>query len=661
MNQHRLSRRLIISICAFAIVVVSWQIVRLLTPRATEAETVAADLLPDSNQPLQFGARIFPDSIELGKVATLTLILRNNEPAEIEPELVVQLPPSLRLEDAQLASSLLFNAAERTLHWYPVVEGNGGIAVQELRLLALQPSSDAQNDAIAVQLSQGPDSQELLLPFWAGLSLEPTADFEVSDQEAGVEQQVLFTNRSAGYPPLSYRWDFGDGHTSSAASPSHAYEAPGDYTVTLVVGNHLGEATHAVPLTVGTAPNVRVMVETNIYAGTPFVAQAFADSSDASMVWSMGDGTELTGFWIEHVYASPGEYLLTLDVANPFGNSVITERVLVQKAAQRPAETGQGVTGSSGDLTPTPDLMSLPIQLEADPALDGLPLPDQLLGYINGARGQAGLPPLEWSYQLSVAAQAYADEAAFGYINGHIGANGSTPHDRVAQANYVEGYLIGEATAWGFNSARSAVQFWLDSPDHRPLLLSPEADQVGVGHSSNYESNYVWYWTAEFASYEIPSVTVFYSGPAPVIPTTAATATPTVTATGTLTPTATPTPTLALTSTATPTTVPTARPTITPTNTAPPLTATPTPSPAPSATLTPTDTSGATVTPTATPQATVTPTTTITQTPTVTPTPTPTPTSTETADVSATDERYLQMFIDHSELERFARVMGGTG
>ncbi|WP_256717769.1 PKD domain-containing protein [Shewanella sp. UCD-KL12] len=38
----------------------------------------------------------------------------------------------------------------------------------------------------------------------------------------------------------SYSWDFGDGNTSSQASPNHTYVSAGDYTVTLTVTDNLG-------------------------------------------------------------------------------------------------------------------------------------------------------------------------------------------------------------------------------------------------------------------------------------------------------------------------------------------------------------------------------------------------------------------------------------
>lgn len=50
-----------------------------------------------------------------------------------------------------------------------------------------------------------------------------------------IPAEIDFTNTSIG--GLTYQWDFGDGSTSTAFSPSHIYEEPGVYEITLVATN----------------------------------------------------------------------------------------------------------------------------------------------------------------------------------------------------------------------------------------------------------------------------------------------------------------------------------------------------------------------------------------------------------------------------------------
>ena len=48
---------------------------------------------------------------------------------------------------------------------------------------------------------------------------------------------------SGGSPPYTYRWDFGDGTTSTESSPTHVYASSGTYVITLVVTDSGGHAT----------------------------------------------------------------------------------------------------------------------------------------------------------------------------------------------------------------------------------------------------------------------------------------------------------------------------------------------------------------------------------------------------------------------------------
>jgi len=61
---------------------------------------------------------------------------------------------------------------------------------------------------------------------------EPYAEFSGSPLSGIYPLTVNFTNESSG-SPISYLWDFGDGKISTEENPTHRYDAPGIYTVTL--------------------------------------------------------------------------------------------------------------------------------------------------------------------------------------------------------------------------------------------------------------------------------------------------------------------------------------------------------------------------------------------------------------------------------------------
>lgn len=60
---------------------------------------------------------------------------------------------------------------------------------------------------------------------------------------------MKFTDTSTG-SPATRRWQFGDGGTSSAASPSHTYTTAGTFTATLTVSNSDGSSSATQQITV---------------------------------------------------------------------------------------------------------------------------------------------------------------------------------------------------------------------------------------------------------------------------------------------------------------------------------------------------------------------------------------------------------------------------
>jgi PKD repeat protein len=81
-----------------------------------------------------------------------------------------------------------------------------------------------------------------------------SAAFDMTPSSATVRSIVTFTDRSTG-SPTSWQWSFGDGSTSGAQNPTHAYTIPASYTVSLTVANgvNLSTMSHVITISAPTA------------------------------------------------------------------------------------------------------------------------------------------------------------------------------------------------------------------------------------------------------------------------------------------------------------------------------------------------------------------------------------------------------------------------
>lgn len=96
----------------------------------------------------------------------------------------------------------------------------------------------------------------------------PTANFVGSPTSGSAPLTVNFTDQSTG-SPTSWSWTFGDGGTSTAQNPSHAYSSPGTYSVTLTATNSCGsnQFTRSNYIVVTEAPAYTVITFDNFETG----------------------------------------------------------------------------------------------------------------------------------------------------------------------------------------------------------------------------------------------------------------------------------------------------------------------------------------------------------------------------------------------------------
>jgi len=140
-----------------------------------------------------------------------------------------------------------------------------------------------------------------------------------------------------GFLPYTWHWDFGDGNTSIEQNPTHVYETPGNYTVTLNVtddsGNSSDDTTWAWIQESNDAPDKPSIVgETNGKKETSYEYNFTSTDPEGLHVWyyiEWGDNQN-TG-WIgpydsgetiseSHKWWSKGEFTIRCKAKDPYGD-----------------------------------------------------------------------------------------------------------------------------------------------------------------------------------------------------------------------------------------------------------------------------------------------------------------------------------------------------
>ena len=198
--------------------------------------------------------------------------------------------------------------------------GNGSSTLQSPgQLYAIPGSYDVQLIAIAADGSR----DTLLKPDFVEVYGYPQANFQASDTLVCTFESIQFSDLSV---PVSGRiaqwsWDFGDGNSSQQPHPTHVYDEPGTYQVSLVVQNQYGcgdDLTRSGYITV-MAPDAGFTADPRLACGPPLEVNFSPTTPAGTHSWAFGNGQSSSNAQPTHTYQQVGNFTVRHIVTDSHG------------------------------------------------------------------------------------------------------------------------------------------------------------------------------------------------------------------------------------------------------------------------------------------------------------------------------------------------------
>ena len=162
----------------------------------------------------------------------------------------------------------------------------------------------------------------------------PIPGFTTDKDSIYIDQDIQFSDTSMG-TPTSWNWTFEGGtpSTSDEQNPIITYSANGNYDVTLVVTNSVGNHSSIIKnklITVSIWPNPEAYFDAAPLSGVDPLEVTFTDTSKYAHIWlwDFGDDETSTEQNPTHTFIK-GTYTISLLVSNPSGENSITKSNLI--------------------------------------------------------------------------------------------------------------------------------------------------------------------------------------------------------------------------------------------------------------------------------------------------------------------------------------------
>jgi PKD repeat protein len=173
----------------------------------------------------------------------------------------------------------------------------------------------------------------------------PKADFNASSTNVPLNSVVYFFNSTNtwGAGNVIYKWDFGNGVTSTDAYPFHQYTVAGEYIVTLTATDPSTGCTSTATKKITVRNFNSAFSFTSSFAASsscPPVVTRFVNTSVGyvSVSWDFGDGTTAGNVnYPSHIYSQPGKYIIKLFVFGDNGlKGTFIDSVLIKGVSAKP-------------------------------------------------------------------------------------------------------------------------------------------------------------------------------------------------------------------------------------------------------------------------------------------------------------------------------------
>jgi len=159
---------------------------------------------------------------------------------------------------------------------------------------------------------------------------QPLPDFKVDKTSGCFPVIVQFSDMSA--TPLNtkisaWKWDFGDGGSSTVQNPQYTYRNPGNYTVTLSISNDKGcsrviTKPNMIDVATGVVPGISY-VDPSVCSAPATVNFTSTSTGPGTLTynWNFGNGSTSTAQNPSSLYSRNGTYTVSLNVISSSGCS----------------------------------------------------------------------------------------------------------------------------------------------------------------------------------------------------------------------------------------------------------------------------------------------------------------------------------------------------